>query len=99
VVDRKENTYMKIPKFKTEREEADWLYAHRKAIEREIAREIQETGAKPLTVAEIVAREQTKAINIRLAVGDIEQAKVKAKARGIGYQTLLRMMIHDSLRS
>lgn len=86
---------MTIPKFRTEAEEADWLYAHRKEIERDLAREKR---TRSPTVAEIIEKEQTKAISIRLAVGDIERAKRQAKAKGIGYQTLLRMMIHESLR-
>ena len=40
----------------------------------------------------------TQAISIRLPVADIERAKVQAKAKGIGYQTLLRMLVHDVLR-
>jgi len=95
VVDRKEDANMRIPKFKSEKEEADWLYAHRKEIERELAREKK---GQPLTVAEIIERATTKAISIRLAVGDIERAKAQAKAKGIGYQTWIRMLIHDSLR-
>jgi predicted DNA binding CopG/RHH family protein len=86
---------MKIPKFKNEKEEADWLYAHRKEIERDF---FKEKRRKTPTVEQIIERERTKAISIRLAVGDIERAKEQAKAKGIGYQTLIRILIHDSLR-
>jgi predicted DNA binding CopG/RHH family protein len=85
---------MRVPKFKSEKEEADWLYAHRREIERDLAREKK---SKSPTVPEIIERETTKAISIRLAVGDIERAKAQAKAKGIGYQTLIRMLIHESL--
>ena len=86
---------MRIPKFKSEKEEADWLYAHRKEIEAEFRKEKK---TKTLTVQEIIERERTKPISIRLAVGDIERAKQRARAQGIGYQTLLRMLVHESLR-
>ena len=86
---------MRIPKFKSEKEEADWLYAHRKEIEAEFRKEKK---TKTLTVQEIIERERTKPISIRLAVGDIERAKRRARAQGIGYQTLLRMLIHEWLR-
>jgi predicted DNA binding CopG/RHH family protein len=86
---------MRIPKFKSEKEEADWLYAHRKEIEAEFRKEKK---TKTLTVQQIIERERTKPISIRLAVGDIERAKQRARAQGIGYQTLLRMLVHESLR-
>jgi predicted DNA binding CopG/RHH family protein len=86
---------MRIPKFKSEKEEADWLYAHRKEIEAEFRKEKK---TRTLTVQEIIQRERTKPISIRLAVGDIERAKQRARAQGIGYQTLIRMLVHESLR-
>jgi predicted DNA binding CopG/RHH family protein len=87
---------MRIPKFKTEKQEADWLYAHRRGIESEMRKEKR---SKTLTVAQIVEREQTKPISIRLSVADIERAKEQAKTKGIGYQTLIRMLIRDGLAS
>ena len=86
---------MRIPKFKNEKEEADWLYAHRKEIEAAFHKESQ---TKTLTVQQIIEQERTKAISLRLAIGDIERAKQQAKAQGIGYQTFIRMLIHDSLK-
>jgi predicted DNA binding CopG/RHH family protein len=86
---------MKVPKFKSEKEEADWWYRNRRKVEVELSK-VKGNG---LTVAQIVEREtQTKAISIRLPIGDIERAKEQAKAKGIGYQTLIRMLVHDSLR-
>ena len=86
---------MRMPKFKSKKEEADWLYAHRCGIERNLDKEKK---SKSPTVAEIIEREATKAISIRLAVGDIERAKMQAKVKGIGYQTLIRMLVHESLK-
>jgi predicted DNA binding CopG/RHH family protein len=40
---------------------------------------------------------QTQAISLRLAVADIERAKQSAATKGIGYQTLLRMLLHEAL--
>ena len=85
---------MRIPKFRSEKQEADWLYAHRREIEAAMAKE---KPVKSPTVRQIIEREQTKAISLRLAVGDIERAKAEAKAKGIGYQTLIRMLVHDGL--
>jgi hypothetical protein len=86
---------MRIPKFKSEKAEADWLYANRVRIEAAMAREKRTKGPSP---AQIVAREaESKMISIRLAAGDIERAKELAASKGIGYQTLIRMLIHESL--
>jgi predicted DNA binding CopG/RHH family protein len=95
MVDRKENADMKIPKFKSEKEEADWSYAHRREIERDLDKAAKK--GQSLTVAEIIGRETTKLISIHLAIGDIERAKAQAKAKGIGYQTWIRMLLHESL--
>jgi predicted DNA binding CopG/RHH family protein len=96
MVDWKENAIMKIPKFKNEAEEADWLYAHRREIEAALRKE---KPKKTPTVQEVIDREQTKAISIRLSVGDLEIAKQRAKEEGIGYQTLIRMLLHASLQN
>ena len=93
---------LKMPKFKNESEEADWLYANRKEVVRELrnAKPLTDANGKPMTAEAIVkeyAAKQTQAISIRLPIVDIERAKRRAKARGIGYQTLIRMLIHESL--
>jgi hypothetical protein len=46
---------MKIPKFKNEKEEADWLYAHRKEIEAAFRKKNQ---TETLSVQQIIEREQ-----------------------------------------
>jgi len=40
---------------------------------------------------------ETKSVTIRLAVGDITRVKKLAETKGIGYQTLIRMLLHESL--
>ena len=68
---------MKIPRFKSEKQEADWWYRNRRKVEAELAR----AKGNGLTPAQIVEREtRTKSISIRLAIGDIERAKEQAKA-------------------
>jgi predicted DNA binding CopG/RHH family protein len=93
---------LKMPKFKNESEEADWWYANRKKVERELrnAKPVTDARGKPMTVAAIVkeyAAKQTQAISLRLPVADIELAKQRAAAKGIGYQTLIRMLLHEEL--
>lgn len=94
---------LKMPKFKNESEEADWWYANRKEVERVLrnAKPVTDINGKSMTPAAIArehAAKQTQAISIRLSVTDIERAKEHARAKGIGYQTLIRMLLHDSLQ-
>ena len=96
---------MKIPVFKSEDQEADWWYANRKEVERELrnAKPVTDASGKPMSVAEIVAahvaeQNRMRLISLRLPVSDIDRAKKQASARGIGYQTLIRMIVHEALQ-
>ena len=40
----------------------------------------------------------TKAVSLRLPLGDIEAAKALAAQKGTGYQTVLKELIHEGLR-
>jgi predicted DNA binding CopG/RHH family protein len=40
----------------------------------------------------------TRAISIRLSVADIERAQAIATQQGIGYQTVLKKVIHNGLK-
>jgi len=42
-------------------------------------------------------KEASQAISLRLQPSDIERAKRLATKKGIGYQTLLKMIIHEAL--
>lgn len=91
---------LKMPKFKTESEEADWWYANRKKVEREL-REAERSG-KTLKIDDIIreqrAKNATKPVSIRISQGDLDLAKRRADAKGIGYQTYIRMLLHEALQ-
>jgi predicted DNA binding CopG/RHH family protein len=40
----------------------------------------------------------TKNISVRLPVSDIERARALAAKRGVGYQTLIKTLLHDALK-
>ena len=88
---------LKMPKFKSESEEADWWYANRKEVERELR--AAEKAGKGQSVNQILKEHQnrTQAITIRLSVADIERAKTQAEQKGLGYQTYLKSLIHQAL--
>jgi predicted DNA binding CopG/RHH family protein len=92
---------IQIPKFKSESQEADWWAsrAGRDYVRRRYA-EAQLKGAKPAAsrlVAQINKRSSVQ-IAIRLPEHDLEQARKIADRKGIGYQTLLKMLVHEGLR-
>jgi hypothetical protein len=90
---------MKIPKFKTEAEEADWWYANRNKVK--WGKPMKRADGSPMSVEEVIAdyrkRTAAKAISIRLPEADIAAMKKRAERKGIGYQTLLRMVVHEYL--
>lgn len=91
---------MKMPKFKNESEEADWWYANRKQVEREL-RAVERSGkgkSAPQVFAEELAKQKAKPISIRISQDDLDLAKRRAEAKGIGYQTYIRMLLHEALQ-
>jgi predicted DNA binding CopG/RHH family protein len=89
-----------IPKFKNEREEADWWAsrAGRAFLEQRSAYH-QAAGTK-LRGSSLVAKMNEKSsvqIAIRLPQADLAQARKLAERKGLGYQTLLKMLVHEGL--
>ena len=95
------NKTTEIPKFKSESQEADWWAsrAGRDYVKRRSA-EAQLKGAKPAGSRLIseVNKKSSVQIAIRLPEDDLEQARKIAGRKGIGYQTLLKMLVHEGLR-
>ena len=93
---------LKIPKFASEAEEAQWWYDHRnkltKAFEQAAARGELHSGS-----AARLARERAEGITptttIRLDPGDISRARALAAKRGLRYQTYLKMLLHEALQA
>lgn len=93
---------MKRPKFKSESEEADWWYRNRHKIK--WGPPIVDKDGKPKKAADIIAehiakQKQTQPITIRLAASDIQLAKTQAEQKGLAYQTYLKSLIHQALKS
>ncbi len=108
-----ENSTITRPKFKSEKEEADWyhtpdgqayaLASFKKAARAGRLRFRSGTTGKPPTAAEVKtlleqARAQLlKPVNLRLPQGDLDAAKRLASKTGKGYQTILKEIIHEGL--
>jgi predicted DNA binding CopG/RHH family protein len=93
---------LKVPKFASEAEEAQWWYDHRdeltKAFENAAARGELRTGS-----AAKLGRERavgiTPTTTIRLDPEDIARARALAAKRGLRYQTYLKMLLHEALQA
>ena len=85
-----------IPKFASEAEDARWHDRHRRKLESAVAHRIQEGST--LTVQQAAARASTQPVTMRLATQDIETARGLAAQKGIGYQTYIKMLLHEALR-
>jgi hypothetical protein len=90
-----------MPKFKSQSEEADWWAgaAGRNYVKRKskaaLAKGINPSGSSLVTR---LNAQKSHQIAIRLPEADIEQARKLAGRKGIGYQTLLKMIVHQGLQ-
>lgn len=86
--------------FRSESEEADWWAsaAGREYVKRE-SKAAQAEGRRPRG-SSLVARPNKKStqIALRLADADIAEARKIAARKSIGYQTLLKMLVHEGLQ-
>ncbi len=90
---------MVMPQFKTESQEANWwASAEGRAF---LKKKSKEARAKGIEIAGsgLVARLKRKStqIALRLPDADLERARKIAERKGIGYQTLLKMLVHEGL--
>lgn len=89
-----------IPKFKNESEEADWwasragrAFAKRKSA----AATAQGMKFKGSPLVLKLNQKKSVQIAIRLPEADLAQARELAARKGLGYQTFLKMLVHEGL--
>ena len=89
---------LKVPKFATEAEEAKWWDDHMDVVQANFLEGLEngtlKTGAMKRLTSE--AR-QSKNIIIRMPLNDIERARLLAERKGIGYQTYIKILLHEAL--
>jgi predicted DNA binding CopG/RHH family protein len=87
---------LKNKTFANEAEEAAWWESH----EDSLADEFEKATAEGRTgIGTIAKRAALPSTTIRLDPDDIAKARVQAAERGLRYQTYLKMIIHEALRS
>jgi hypothetical protein len=90
---------IKPPTFTNEDEEATW-WASRQGREflKQKSAEPQRKGAKGSRLVGQLNRAPSVQIALRLPGPDVEKARELATRKGIGYQTLLKMLVHEGLQ-
>lgn len=82
--------------FANEAEEAAWWESH----EDDLADEFEKATAEGrVGIGTVAKRAALPSTTIRLDPDDIAKARVQAAARGLRYQTYLKMIIHEALRN
>ena len=74
------------PEFHSEAEEAAWCDRHQDLIADLLVKHGRR-GSVP-----------TKNVSVRLPVTDLERARKLAEKRGIGYQTIIKTLLHEALK-
>jgi len=85
-----------IPRFTSEAEDAKWHQRNRRALERAAERRIREGST--LTLRQAATRARTRPVTLRLSASDLDMARAMAAQKGIGYQTYVKMLLHEALR-
>jgi hypothetical protein len=89
-----------VPKFANEGEEANWWASRqgREFVKRKSAEPLKKGAApKGSRLVGQLNRTPTVQIALRLPEPDITKAREIASRKGVGYQTLLKMLVHEGL--
>ena len=90
---------LKPPAFANEDEEAAWWASPQgRGFLKQKAMERQKKVAKGSHLVGQLNRAASVQIALRLPGPDVEKARELATRKGIGYQTLLKMLVHEGLR-
>lgn len=85
------------PKFKSEKEEAEFWDAHN-SLDYLESDEPVKIELDPELAAKIRERSKTKRVTLRLRLSQIEDAKWIAREKDIPYQTLIRSWVAEAIK-
>lgn len=89
-----------MPKFRSESQEADWWASPEgRAYVRQRSAESRSPGTKPIGSRLVATLNKKSSVQIALRIpeADLARAREIAERKGIGYQTLLKMLVHEGL--
>lgn len=89
-----------IPNFATDSDEADWWESNRSAVESDLraAMRANQTLSLDQVLAQARRKRELQPVTIRLASEDLDVARRLADEMGIGYQTYIKLLLHDALQ-
>jgi len=98
-MEKRKTTTAQIPVFANEHEEAAWWEGEegRKFLKAQPSRGSQKAQGGSKLVAKL-GKANSVQIALRLPSPDLAKAREIAERKGIGYQTLLKMIVHEGLR-
>ena len=89
---------LKVPKFKTEEEEAQWWFDNRDRVEHALIATLDHgtigRGTAPRLTSE---SRKSRNITIRMAEADLDLARKQAEEKGLPYQTYIKSVLHEAL--
>ncbi len=80
-----------IPRFRSEKEEAEWWDAHPQVATRLLKQALQQSTVRRRS-------SQTRIVTMRIPVRDLEAARQLAERKGLPYQTYMKMLLHQALQ-
>ena len=80
-----------IPKFRSEKEEAEWWDAHPQVATQLLRRALKQGSVQRRP-------SQTRTVTMRISVRDLEVAQKLAERKGLPYQTYMKMLLHQALQ-
>ena len=86
-------TSIAIPRFESEREEAQWWDAHPEVVTALFLKAKKEGRLERLPRI----RGATKSVTIRMPITDLETAREIADKRGLPYQAFIKSLLHQAL--
>jgi len=90
-----------MPRFASEAEEADWWASRqgREFVKQNVAEPAREgAAARGSRLVRGLNKTASVQIALRLPETDLTKARELATRKGVGYQTLLKMLVHEGLR-
>jgi predicted DNA binding CopG/RHH family protein len=90
---------LNVPRFANEQEEARWWSgAEGRTFLKQQSRAGSATGKRGSKLVARLAPASSVQIALRLPSPDLARARTIAERKGIGYQTLLKMLVHEGLQ-
>jgi len=94
---------VKVPRFKSESEEADWWYQNREVHGKELLAAVRSGEAQILTKEKLLARiaaskkKPAPVVALRIPEADLALARKQAEQKGLPYQTYIKSLLHETL--